>query len=73
VSKWIIAGTDADQPYPCRCHEARYGQCNAAWCPCAGRPDPPKTSCCGTWFAPVDVVKAKEAWRIAQLTKNVVR
>jgi hypothetical protein len=65
--RWAIAGTAVDQPYPCRCHERRFEKCSAAWCPCAGRPDPQGPGCCANWFTPADHVVAMEAWRIKQL------
>lgn len=65
MSRWIVAGTDAADPYPCRCFTDRkpwVKECSAAWCPCAGRADPPSPACCGTWFRPRDVVVAKAEW-----------
>jgi hypothetical protein len=63
-SLWLIAGTPGNQPYPCRCSEARYGRCSPKWCPCAGRTDlddvPPE--CCAHHHTPA-VVEA--AWRAA--------
>ena len=61
-ARWIITGTPVDQPYPCRCHEARYGTCSPKYCPCVGRLDlvnlPEK--CCAHRFGPDAYV---EAWR----------
>jgi hypothetical protein len=67
LGTWLVAGTPADQPYPCRCSERRYREGSAAWCPCAGRPDPQGPRCCGTWFSPADHVAAMAAWRIKKL------
>ena len=67
MSKWIIAGTDASDPYPCRCHERKGMYCSAAWCPCAGRPDPQGPQCCANRFGPAAHVAAMQEWRIKKL------
>lgn len=36
---WAIAGTRLREPYPCRCHERKYGRCSPKYCPCHGRTD----------------------------------
>jgi hypothetical protein len=46
---WLIAGTSAFEPYPCRCEPWREGGCSARWCPCSGRTDygnVPASCCC---------------------------
>lgn len=45
---WLIAGTSAFGPYPCRCETWREGGCSARWCPCSGRTDQPNwpRECC---------------------------
>jgi len=70
MSKWIVAGTDTSRPYPCRCHERKGPRCSAAWCPCAGREDPPGPACCGNWFTPADHVQAMAEWRIWKLEQG---
>lgn len=63
MSLWIIAGTPIDQPYPCRCAERRGRVCSPAWCPCAGRSDPPGAACCGHRFTPQDHLTALREWQ----------
>lgn len=69
---WAVAGTPITAPYPCRCSErpewAR--ECSPAWCPCAGREDPPNAQCCGTWTTPADHVEAMAAWRIKRMQQD---
>lgn len=60
---WLVAGTPVDEQYPCRCPEAKYGRCNAAFCPCSGRSDPPSPTCCGHRFTPEDAARAAAAWQ----------
>lgn len=60
---WLVAGTPIDEPYPCRCAEAKYGRCNAAFCPCSGRPDPQGANCCGHRFGPEEAARAAAAWQ----------
>lgn len=67
---WLIAGTPVGQPYPCRCHERRGPKCSAAWCPCAGRFDPPNRQCCGNWFTGADHKRAMTEWRVAKLARE---
>ncbi len=67
LGTWVVAGTPATEPYPCRCAERRGSRCSAAWCPCAGRPDPQGPMCCANWFTPADHVKAMAEWRISKL------
>lgn len=64
---WAIAGTRVDEPYPCRCHERKYERCSAAFCPCAGRTDPPNSECCANRYGPAEVVEESRAWRIRKL------
>lgn len=61
MPSWLIAGTDTAQPYPCRCRPS--GDCDAAWCPCAGRDDAEATParCCARRFGPADVAAARRA------------
>lgn len=65
MSKWIIAGTAIDEPYPCRCAErpAWAKACSPAWCPCAGRSDPQGPICCGHRFTPQDHLVALREWQ----------
>jgi hypothetical protein len=70
IGVWLVAGTPLDQPYPCRCGERRYKECSAAWCPCAGRPDPPNSQCCANWYGPADHVRAMKEYRIWKLTQG---
>jgi hypothetical protein len=70
LGTWLVAGTPADQPYPCRCAERLGRECSAAWCPCAGRLDPPGPGCCANWFTPADHMAAQEAWRIEKLRRE---
>jgi hypothetical protein len=67
---WLVAGTPVDQPYPCRCHERLGKECSAAWCPCAGRPDPQGPRCCANWYGPEDHVAAMAAWRIEKMRRE---
>lgn len=66
MSRWIIAETETSAPYPCRCHERRGRVCSAAWCPCAGRADPPLPGCCGHRFRPEDHLTALREWQDAR-------
>ncbi len=59
---WLIAGTPVDEPYPCRCHESRFGRCSPLWCPCAGRPDVLPEPCCSSRFGPAEWKAANLAW-----------
>lgn len=74
MSRWIIAGTDAGRPYPCRCNERPEWaeDCSAAWCPCAGRRDREglPASCCSWRYGPADHVRAMEEWRIRKLQND---
>ena len=67
LNTWIIAGTPVKDPYPCRCAERLGPECSAAWCPCAGRKDPPNGRCCANWFGPAEHQAAMEEWRICRL------
>lgn len=75
--QWIIAGTSTAEPYPCRCKErpahaigwAKW-QCSPAWCPCAGRTDPPEPDCCGWHVTAADVVMAKAAWELQRRARD---
>lgn len=67
---WLIAGTRTDAPYPCRCHERRYEQCSAAFCPCAGRRNPQNPACCANRYGPADVVIAARDWRIKKMQQG---
>lgn len=67
LGTWVIAGSPIGEPYPCRCNERMGKQCSAAWCPCAGRTDPPNARCCANWFTPADHMEAMKAWRIKKL------
>jgi hypothetical protein len=49
---WLIAGTLVTEPYPCRCHESRFGKCSPLWCPCSGRLDPQGPDCCAVHNTP---------------------
>lgn len=61
---WLIAGTPAAAPYPCRCIEHGRRFCGSrGWpdgpgpwgvgCPCWGRRDWHLfVGCCGRWFVP---------------------
>lgn len=59
---WMIAGTPVGQPYPCRCHESKFGRCSPLWCPCAGRPDIFPEPCCSGRFGPAEWKAANTAW-----------
>lgn len=61
-SRWIVTGTPVREPYPCRCHEAKYGACSVKWCPCVGRLDRENLPemCCGQVWGPEAFM---EAWR----------
>ncbi len=69
---WIIARTSTAEPYPCRCGERFSWQkvCSAAWCPCAGRKDPPTPECCGMRYSPADVVQAKAIYDLEKRRKE---
>jgi hypothetical protein len=69
---WLIAGGPApgDGPYLCRCHERKGPVCSAAWCPCAGRPDPPTAGCCANWFGPAQHMEAMAEWKAKKLRKE---
>jgi hypothetical protein len=63
-ARWLFTGTPVGEPYPCRCHEAKYGRCSPVFCPCAGRLDravlPP--GCCAHDFTPEHVTVARAAY-----------
>jgi hypothetical protein len=63
---WLIKGTPLDQPYPCTCT----GRCSAAWCSCAGRPDPQGLYCCANWNGPAEHMAAMAAWRAEKLRRE---
>lgn len=47
TGRWLIAGTDQSEPYPCMCRGSK--PCNRR-CPCSGRTDhldKMPTVCCG--------------------------
>lgn len=67
---WLVSGTPVDQPYPCRCHERLYSDCSAAFCPCAGRLDPPNSRCCANWFGPAQHMAAMAEWRAKKLREQ---
>ena len=68
---WLIAGTTLlDTPYPCRCHERKYDQCSAVFCPCAGRPDPQTSTCCANRFGLAQVVQAGIEYRIRKMRQQ---
>jgi hypothetical protein len=67
---WVVARTRLDAPYPCRCHERRYDQCSAVFCPCAGRTDPQNSTCCANRFGPADVVQAGIEYRIRKMQRG---
>jgi hypothetical protein len=62
MNVWLIAGTSAFEPYPCRCRSVQEGRwdswrggtefmgadCNPKYCPCSGRTDLDQApaSCC---------------------------
>lgn len=60
---WAVARTPVTEPYPCRCAEAKYGECSPAWCPCAGRSDVLPAPCCSGRFGPAEHVAGQRAWR----------
>jgi hypothetical protein len=62
--QWLLAGTPQDQPYPCRCHEAKFGRCHPAFCPCGGRLDPQGPTCCAVVNTPARVAQAAAEYRI---------
>ena len=59
---WLITGTLVESPYSCRCGERRGRVCSPAWCPCAGRTDPP-AGCCGHRFTAEDHLVALREWQ----------
>ena len=67
---WLIAGTPSSEPYPCRCHESKFGRCSPVFCPCAGRPDLLPESCCSTRFGPAEVATATAAWRMKKAARG---
>ena len=67
---WFVAKKPATEQYPCRCHERKFNRCSAAWCPCAGREDPPTPECCGNRFTLQDHREAMAAWRIKKAAER---
>jgi hypothetical protein len=59
---WLIAGTSPDEPYPCRCHESKFGRCHPAFCPCSGRLDPAGPECCAVTNTPERAAQAAQAY-----------
>lgn len=55
---WIVTGTRCSDPYPCRCHESKFGRCHPAFCPCSGRIDPAGPECCATVNTPARAAQA---------------
>ena len=58
VGRWLVAGTPAGDPYPCRCR----GRCSPNWCECAGRVDllnVPATCCARNGNTPREAAKAR--------------
>lgn len=55
---WLVAGTPATEPYPCRCRS--WGVCSPKFCPCSGRTDYINitTSCCA-WSTNTPEVAAR--------------
>lgn len=64
TGRWLIAGTPASEPYPCRCAERLYDRCSAAFCPCSGRPDPQGPACCAHLNTPERAALAAAEWRL---------
>lgn len=62
---WLLAGTPVEEPYPCRCHEAKFGKCSPMWCPCAGRVDEALgwEGCCASRHTPEVVAEASAAYQ----------
>ncbi len=69
---WIVAGTRADEPYPCRCHERKYRKCSPAFCPCSGRPDPPSPDCCAVENTPQRAALASAEYRLRKDRERAV-
>lgn len=74
---WIVARTSNAEPYPCMCHVRpahartwKTWECSAAWCACAGRPDPQEPDCCGWRRTPADAVMAKAAWDVKKRNRE---
>lgn len=67
---WLIAGSKLGEAYPCRCHERKYDQCSAVFCPCAGRNDPQTTTCCANRYGPAQVVQAGIDYRIRKIQRG---
>ena len=70
VGVWFATGTRLGEPYPCRCHERKYEQCSAVFCPCAGRKDPQNADCCANRYGPAQVVQASIAYRIKKMQRG---
>lgn len=69
---WLIAGTPAGEPYPCRCGEPvrmadgstyRPKTCSPAFCPCSGRLDPQGPECCAIFNTPERAAQAQAEYR----------
>lgn len=60
---WLIAGTRLKDEYPCRCHEAKYGRCHPAFCPCSGRLDY-GPGCCARVNTPERAAMAQAAYEL---------
>lgn len=67
---WVVARTRLEDPYPCRCHERKYKQCSAVFCPCAGRKDPQNSLCCANRYGPAEVVQAGIEYRIWKMQQG---
>ena len=67
---WLIAGSKLGETYPCRCHERKYDQCSAVFCPCAGRTDPQNAACCANRYDTAAVVQAGIAYRIRKMQRG---
>lgn len=67
---WLVAGTSAFAPYPCRCRAS--GECSAVFCPCAGRMDVWNFApgCCAWVVTPAVAARAQAEYSAARATRN---
>lgn len=60
MPRWLVAGTDVGDRYPCLC---RKRGCDPVYCPCAGRPDVDDmpAMCCSHRYTVEQVAAARRA------------
>lgn len=66
MSRWLIAGTPTDVPYPCRCNPE--GTCSPKYCSCSGRLDLENVGprCCAHVNTPEVAARAQSFYAVHQ-------